>query len=197
MTQFLMTHVLMLLSNPRGKISLATRLAIALLLMLVAATSPARSDDIITTHRLSAALAAEAVSEAVASCAKQGFRVSAAVVDVDGLTQAMLRGDGAHAASFDLASDKAYTVVTIGATHNDDSISAMVKRMGANPTAFWGLANAGGLGKLPRVSLIVGGLRIKVGNEVIGGIGVSGGPGIDDDETCAKAGIDKISARLK
>ena len=59
--------------------------------------------------------------------------MSAAVVDVDGLTQAMLRGDGAHAASFDLASDKAYTVVTIGATHNDDSISAMVKRMGANP----------------------------------------------------------------
>jgi len=46
---------------------------------------------------------------------------------------------------------------------------------------------------------LLGGLRIKVGNEVIGGIGVSGGPGIDigDDENCAKAGIDKISARLK
>jgi uncharacterized protein GlcG (DUF336 family) len=169
----------------------------AIALMLTAVTSPARSDDVITTHRLSAALAAEAVTEAVASCAKQGYRVSAAVVDLDGLTQAMLRGDGAHAASFDLASDKAYTVVTLGATHNEDSISTIVRRMGANPTAFWGLANAGGLGKLPRVSLIVGGLRIKVGNEVIGGIGVSGGPGIDDDENCAKAGIDKISARLK
>jgi uncharacterized protein GlcG (DUF336 family) len=169
----------------------------ALVLMLAAATSSARSDDLITTRRLSAALAAEAVTEAVASCAKQGFRVSATVVDVDGLTQAMLRGDGAHAATFDLANDKAYTVVTLGATHNEDSVSAIVKRMGANPTAFWGLANAGGLGKLPRVSLIVGGLRIKVGNEVIGGIGVSGGPGADDDEACAKAGIDKISARLK
>jgi uncharacterized protein GlcG (DUF336 family) len=169
----------------------------AIVLMLAAASSPARADDIITTHRLSAALAAEAVTEAVASCAKQGFRVSAAVVDVDGLTQAMLRGDGAHAASFDLASDKAYTVVTLGATHNEDSISAIVKRMGTNPTAFWGLANAGGLGKPPRISLIVGGLRIKSGNEVIGGIGVSGGPGIDDDEACARAGIDKISAHLK
>ena len=197
MTHVLTTHALKLLSSSRGKTSLSARLAIALVLMLVAATSPARSDDIITTHRLSAALAAEAATEAVASCAKQGFRVSAAVVDVDGLTQAMLRGDGAHAASFDLASDKAYTVVTIGATHNDDSISAMVKRMGANPTAFWGLANAGGLGKLPRISLIVGGLRIKAGNEVVGGIGVSGGPGIDDDEACAKAGIDKISAHIK
>jgi uncharacterized protein GlcG (DUF336 family) len=109
----------------------------------------------------------------------------------------MLRGDGAHAASFDLASDKAYTVVTLSATHNEDSISAMVKRMSANPTAFWGMGNAGGLGKLPRVSFIVGGLRIKVGNEVVGGIGVSGGPGIDDDEACAKAGIDKISTHLQ
>ena len=192
-----MTHALMLLSSLRGEVSLSARLASALVLMLITTTSPARSDDIVTTHRLSAAMAAEAVTEAVTSCAKQGFRVSAAVVDVDGLTQAMLRGDGAHAASFDLASDKAYTVVTIGATHNDDSISAMVKRMGANPTAFWGLANAGGLGKLPRISLIVGGLRIKAGSEVVGGIGVSGGPGIDDDEACAKAGIDKISAHLK
>jgi uncharacterized protein GlcG (DUF336 family) len=141
----------------------------AIALMLTAVTSPARSDDIITMQRLSAALAAEAVTEAVASCAKQGYRVSAAVVEVDGLTQAVLRGDGAHAASFDLASDKAYTVVTLGATHNEDSMSAIV-------------------------SLIVGGLRIKVGNEVIGGIGVSGGTGIDDDENCAKAGIDKILA---
>ena len=54
----------------------------AIVLMLAAASSPARADDIITTHRLSAALAAEAVTEAVASCARQGFRVSAAVVDV-------------------------------------------------------------------------------------------------------------------
>ena len=89
-----MIHALKLLSSPRGKASLSARLATALVLMLVAATSPARSDEIITTHRLSAALAAEAATEAVASCAKQGFRVSAAVVDVDGLTQATLRGDG-------------------------------------------------------------------------------------------------------
>jgi uncharacterized protein GlcG (DUF336 family) len=169
----------------------------ALVLMLAAATSPARSDDIITTHRLSAALAAEAVTEAVASCAKQGFRVSGAVLNIDGSAQATLRGEGAHAATFDLANDKAYTAITLGATHNEDSTSAIVKRMVTNPNAFWGSGNVGGLGKLPRISLIPGGLRIKVGNEVIGGIGVSGAPGIDDDEACAKAGIDKISARLK
>jgi uncharacterized protein GlcG (DUF336 family) len=169
----------------------------AIVLMLAAATSPARSDDLVTTRRLSAALAAEAVTEAVASCTRQGFRVSAAVVTIDGVTQASLRGDGAHAATFDLANDKAYTAITLGATHNEDSVSAIVKRMGSNPNAFWGSGNVGGLGRLPRISLIPGGLRIKVGNEVIGGIGVSGGPGVDDDEACAKTGIDKISAHLK
>ncbi|TYL94464.1 hypothetical protein FXB40_17440 [Bradyrhizobium rifense] len=52
-------------------------------------------------------------------------------------------------------------------------------------------------GAEPKKRCAVGGLRIKVGNEVVSGIGVSGGPGIDDDEACAKAGIDKISAHLK
>jgi uncharacterized protein GlcG (DUF336 family) len=53
------------------------------------------AQDVLTAHRLSAALAAEAVAEAVASCAKQGYKVTAAIVDDDGVVQAMLRGDGA------------------------------------------------------------------------------------------------------
>jgi uncharacterized protein GlcG (DUF336 family) len=42
----------------------------------------------------------------------------------------------------------------------------------------------------------VGGLPIKVGSETIGGIGVSGAPGGDKDEACARAGLDKIKDRL-
>jgi uncharacterized protein GlcG (DUF336 family) len=42
-----------------------------------------------------------------------------------------------------------------------------------------------------------GGLPIKVGEDTIGAIGVSGAPGGDKDEACAKAGIDKVSADLK
>ena len=136
-------------------------------------------------------------SRAVASCAKQGSHVSAAIVNIDGRTQAILRGDGASETSFEIASDKAYTVVMLGATRNEDSISAIVGRMSSNPTASWGSGNVGGLAKLSHVSLIPGGLRIKIGNEIIGGIGVGGTPDIDGDEVCAKAGLDKISAHLK
>jgi hypothetical protein len=52
---------------------------------------PGLAQDVLTTHGLSAALAAEAVSEAVAACAKQGYKVTAAIVDSDGVTAAMAR----------------------------------------------------------------------------------------------------------
>ena len=41
-----------------------------------------------------------------------------------------------------------------------------------------------------------GGLPIRAGNEVVGGVGVSGAPGGDKDAVCAQAGIDKIAKGL-
>ncbi len=78
----------------------------------------------------------------------------------------------------------------LGAPRNEDSSGAIAQRMGKTPSA-------GGLAKLPHVLLAQGALRIKVGNEAIAAIGVGGAPGGDLDEGCAKAGLDKISARLK
>jgi uncharacterized protein GlcG (DUF336 family) len=42
-----------------------------------------------------------------------------------------------------------------------------------------------------------GALPIKAGQETIGAVGVSGAPGGDKDEACAKAGIDKVADQLK
>jgi uncharacterized protein GlcG (DUF336 family) len=53
------------------------------------------------------------------------------------------------------------------------------------------------LAKLPHILLLPGAIRIKVDAEAIGAIGVGGAPGGDLDEACAKAGLDKISGRLK
>src|SRR5215469_3814679 len=147
---------------------------------------PGLAQDVLTTHRLSAALAAEAVVEAVAACAKQGYKVTAAIVDTDGVTQATLRGDDASRR----CRDKAYTVLMLGAARNEDTSGAIVQRVGSTPSA-------GGLAKLPHILLLPGAIRIKVGAEAIGAIGVGGAPGGDLDEACAKAGLDKISGRLK
>ena len=42
-----------------------------------------------------------------------------------------------------------------------------------------------------------GAIPIMVGADMIGAFAVSGAPGGDKDEVCAKAGLDKVSARLK
>jgi uncharacterized protein GlcG (DUF336 family) len=151
---------------------------------------PGLAQDVLTTHRLSAALAAEAVGEAVAACAKQGYHITAAIIDPDGVEQAVLRGDGASMTTLDAARDKAYTVLMLGAPRNEDTSGAIVQRMGQAPSA-------GGLAKLPHILLLQGGIRIKAGTEAIAAIGVGGAPGGDLDEACAKAGIDRISGRLK
>jgi uncharacterized protein GlcG (DUF336 family) len=148
------------------------------------------AQDVLTTHRLSAALAAEAVGEAVAACAKQGYKVTAAILDTDGVTQALLRGDGASMTTLGAARDKAYTVLMLGAPRNEDSSGAIAQRIGGTPSA-------GGLAKLPHILLLQGALGIRVGGEAIAAIGVGGAPGGDLDEACAKAGLDKISGRLK
>ena len=63
-----------------------------------ALAAPASAQGLIATHRIPAALAAEAVTEAVAHCAGQGYAETAVLVDADGVTQAVLRGDraGSH-----------------------------------------------------------------------------------------------------
>jgi uncharacterized protein GlcG (DUF336 family) len=48
---------------------------------------------------------------------------------------------------------------------------------------------------LPSVIALAGGLPVKAGDEVIGGVGVSGTPGVD--ENCAQAGLDKVADQLK
>jgi uncharacterized protein GlcG (DUF336 family) len=156
----------------------------------IGAATLAAAQDVLTTHRLSGALASEAVTEAVATCAKQGYPVAATIIDTDGVTQAMLRGDGAGLIAVNSSYDKAYTVLMLGAARNEDSSAAIAKRIGPTPPA-------GGVAKFDHVALQPGAFRIKLNNEAIAAIGVGGAPGGDLDEACAKAGLDKISARLK
>ncbi|HEY5066906.1 MAG TPA: heme-binding protein [Xanthobacteraceae bacterium] len=150
---------------------------------LIAASS-SRADALVT-HRIPAALAAEAVTEAVASCAKQGYRETAVMLDTDGAIIAALRGDGAGIHTLDSAHDKAYTAVSFKA----DTLALADRAKGEGSIAT--------LAKLPHVMFFGGGVVIKVGDEIIGAIGAAGAPGAKLDDACAHAGISKISDRLK
>src|SRR6266481_6141154 len=111
--------------------------------------TPAGADALVT-HRIPAALAAEAAMEAVAFCAKDGYRETAVVVDADGARQADLRGDGAGIHTLDSANDKAYTAVSFKA---DTLVLAERAKEPGGLTV---------LSKLPHVMLFGGGVVIKI-----------------------------------
>jgi uncharacterized protein GlcG (DUF336 family) len=153
--------------------------------MMATGGTLAASADILTTHRIPATLALEAVGEAVAACAKQGYAETAVLVDGDGVQQAVLRGDRTGAHTLDSANDKAYTA----ASFKSDTL-ALVERAKTVPIAPL-------LAKLPNLLLFGGGVVIKYQDEVIGAIGAAGAPGGDLDDNCARAGLEKIRGRLQ
>ena len=144
---------------------------------------PAGAADVVTTHRISAALATDLAVAAIAACTKLGYPVTAAVVDADGVTQALVRGDGAGIHTVQAAQDKAYTAVT----YQDATSSVAERQKNAVP--------AGVIVKEPRLIGGDGGLPLKIGAETVGALGVSGSPG--KDEVCGHAAIDQLRSRLK
>ena len=156
----------------------------ALALSLLPVTAGA--EGLLPSHRISADLASQAVAEAVASCAKQGYSETAVLVDADGVRQAVLRGDRAGSHTLDSAYDKAYTA----ASFKTDT-SALFERSKTVP----GFSNL--FTQLPHLMLFGGGIVIKVGDEVVGAIGAAGAPGANLDDGCAHAGLDKIRDQLK
>jgi uncharacterized protein GlcG (DUF336 family) len=157
---------------------------------MCAAGLPAHAEGLIATHRLPAMLAMEAATEAVTACAKQGYGVSAVVIDGDAVRQAELRGDGAGVHTAEGAWAKARTAVSVAPIGKQDSTAPYAERVKSDATLQ-------ALEFQPGLLFIAGGVAIKFGNEVIGAIGVGGGPGGNIDDGCAHAGLDRIKDRLK
>lgn len=131
----------------------------------------------VTRNIISSAAARAAVEAAVAHGTKDGKAVVAAVVDIGGELMALLRADGAFAASVAIAKDKAYTAAIFGLA--SDKLGEVLS---GNENLREGIALR------PGVVLFGGGYPIVQGGQIIGGIGVSGGSE-DDDRACAKAGL--------
>jgi uncharacterized protein GlcG (DUF336 family) len=165
---------------------------IAFMLLLATGLAPlAFADGLVTMKRLSSGLANEAVAEAVAACARNGYAVTAIVVTIDGVRQAVLRGDGAPVHTLDSAYAKAYTAASLAPVRKEDSTKAIFERMSKNP----GMTTAG-LASLPNVTFTPGGVTIMAGAEPIGGIGVGGAPGGNFDDDCARAALARIKDRM-
>jgi uncharacterized protein GlcG (DUF336 family) len=149
------------------------------------------AQGLVTIQKLSAPLANELVGDTVATCAQKGYAVTAVVVDLDGVRQALLRGNGAPIHTLDNAFFKAYSAASLTLARKEDSTRAVAERMGKNP------ASTVPQTPLPNVTYAVGGVTMMVGGAAIGAIGVSGAPGGQIDEECARAAIAKIQSRMK
>jgi uncharacterized protein GlcG (DUF336 family) len=137
------------------------------------------------THKdLSLAIATQIAQTAMEKCTAEGYGVSVVVVDRAGDTIVALRGDTAGPATMENARRKAYTARAFRIPTSD-----YAKRFADNNPVTRQQVT------LPNVIAIPGGLPVKVGDEVIGGAGLSGTPGVD--EPCVQAGIDKVADQLK
>jgi uncharacterized protein GlcG (DUF336 family) len=150
---------------------------------VVAMCASACAQGLENQRNIPLAMAKVIAEAAMDRCTELGFKVSVVVVDRAGLPLVMLRGDGAGLHTPEGADRKAYTARTFGTSSAD-----FVKRMLNDPTSV-------GSKEYSRVLAISGGLPIKVGDDVVGAVGVSGSPGRDDE--CSKAGIDQVAGYLK
>ena len=165
------------------------RLSAVTLAMVVAGA--AQAQGVVTTHKVSAAIANELVGDSVAQCAKNGYKVWAVVVDLDGVRQAVLRGDGAPIHSQDNAYYKAYTLASMGLARKETSTKQIQDRMAkAAPSSV-------PVFPLPNITYAQGALAIVANGETIGALGVSGAPGGNFDEDCARFALDKVKDRMK
>jgi len=104
-----------------------------------------------------------------------------AVVDESGVLKAFSRMDGAPLLSVQVAQDKAYTSVGFGLS--TDGWHDFIKD--DPPLA------AGAVGGIARLVVFGGGYPIKVEDEIVGGVGVSGGHYSQDMEV-AKAALSAV-----
>ena len=178
--------------SPMSKVSAGVQ-AIVLALVFVVGIGPTavEAQGLVTLQKLSAPLANELVGEAVASCARKGYNVVAVVVDLDGVRQALLRGNGAPIHSLDNAYYKAYSAASLTLGRKEGSTKEVRDRIAKNPPSTVPQT------PLPNVTYAVGGVTIIAGGVAIGGIGVSGAPGGQFDEECAHETLAKIQDRMK
>ena len=151
----------------------------------VLAAQPASAQEALVTYKsLSPEIALDLARATLEDCRKRGFQVAVAVVDRFGQTQVMIRDRFAGPHTPGTAAGKGWTAVSFR----------------TNTTDLVGISQPGmpqaGLRDLPGAVILGGGVRVEAAGVTVGAIGVSGAPGGDADDACAKAGIAAVQDKL-
>ena len=149
--------------------------------------SPAFADSATWTQKIvTPELALKAAQAAKTECQKHGWQIGVTVAEPSGLPLVMLRDRYAGWHTIEAANGKARTAASWR-----EPTSALAARLTKPDAAEKAIMN------LPGVTMIGGGIPIQAAGQLVGSIGVSGAPGGDNDDICAKAGIAAIESDLE
>lgn len=153
------------------------------LALLGIAAAPAGA-QLVTHKDLSVTTAVTIAQTAIQTCKTQGYNVSAHVIGRSGEVLVAMRGDDTGPHTLENSFKKAWTA----RAQRAPSVN-FANAVKMNPT----------IGAIHLANMVPaqGGLPIMVGDDVIGAVGVSGAPGGDKDEACAKVGLDKVATDLR
>jgi uncharacterized protein GlcG (DUF336 family) len=152
-------------------------------LATMGAAAGASAQGLPTQKVLTIDVAQTIAQEAMASCRANGYKVTVTVVDGANVLKAFLRDDGAPALTVEIGRLKANTAMAFGRPSGPP----------ANAPAGQPLPPP----ILPSLTNAAGGVPIKVGDQLIGAVSVSGAPGGDKDAACANAALEKVADKLK
>jgi uncharacterized protein GlcG (DUF336 family) len=163
---------------------IARRLAVAFYVAILTTAPASAQDGLVAYKTMSPEVALDLARGALLACQKNGFQVAVAVVDRFGVVQVMLRDRFAGPHTPTTAAGKAWTAVTFR-TNTTELVTLTQPGMPQS-----------GLRGLPGVVILGGGMTVEAGGMLVGAIGVSGAPGGDADDACAKAGIETIRDKI-
>ena len=140
--------------------------------------------NVIKKHSISFELAQKMVDKAVAKARELGVSENVAILDDGGNLKAFSRMDGAPIPTIEMAQNKAYTAL-LGVSTQD-----FFNFIKGDPSLLAGVPT------LARVAAWGGGFPIKVDGEIVGAIGVSGAPTVQNDVDCARAALALVSGAV-
>ena len=149
----------------------------------VSMVSLAQADSAVLESRvMTLGLASQVAGAAVKSCADAGYQVSVVVVDRSGVPQVVMRDVFASRFNTELAERKANAAILAGISTTE------FRKNRADIRAE--------LNELDGILVLGGAVPIRAAGSLLGAVGVSGAPGADKDEACARAGIESIQDQL-
>jgi len=163
------------------------RLLFSALIVWVGLLLPVSAEEksLVSFKILTLETAMELAQASLADCRKRGYQVAITVVDRFGTVQVVLRDRFAGPHTPETARRKAWTAISF----RTDTLSlAELTLAGKEPSGIRFVSNA---------LMVGGGVPVEAAGSIVAGIGVSGAPGGDQDDACARAGIEAITDKLE